>query len=67
MRRQKHSDFYYKLNELTHKLHVFTDNFKPRVPNYELAFKKRQLEKQKQEYLTYKKAQVKKTKKKSTN
>ena len=44
MRRQKHSDFYYKLNELTHKLHVFTDNFKPRVPKYELAFKKRQLE-----------------------
>ena len=34
MRKQRHSDFYYKLNALTERLYAFTDNFNPRVPKY---------------------------------
>ena len=45
MRRQKHSDFYYKLNELTLRLHMLTETFHARVPNFEKSFKRRQLEK----------------------
>ena len=43
MRRQKHSDFYYKLNELTERLYLFTSGYDARVPVYEQGFRQKKL------------------------
>ena len=47
MRRQKHSDFYYRLKELTERLYLFTAEYDKRVPVFEQAYRKKQAEEKK--------------------
>ena len=44
LRRQKHSDFYYKLKELTERLYLFTAEANGRVPVFEQAYRRKQAE-----------------------
>ena len=39
LRRQKHSDFYYKLNDLCSKVYMYNETYSGRLPFYEKAFK----------------------------
>ena len=48
--KKKHSDFYYKLRLLNEKIHVFTDVFYGKMPNYQMYWEKKR-EKELQEQL----------------
>ena len=49
-RKQKHSDFYYKLCDVANKVHVFTDTFHTRIPNFEKKWRDKIVGKEVEEY-----------------
>ena len=58
MRRQRHSDFYYKLSEVTEKVYMYTESHQARVPAFERSFKERRRQKQLEELKRWKKEQM---------
>ena len=59
MRRQKHTDFYYKLHDMTSKVYLYTSSFAHRVPFYEKSFREKQRMQKLDELRRWKKQQNK--------
>ena len=67
MRRQRHSDFYYKLSDLTQKVYMYTESYAARVPAFERLFKERQRQKHLEEVKKWKREQLREKRQREKN